>query len=59
MTLYVYDSETGGLIGRIHGDRNAACEAKADEVYGSNDVEWSYGQKSESEFDGDAEDHEA
>jgi hypothetical protein len=56
-TLYVYDSETGNLVGRIHGDTNDACEAKADEMYGSNDVEWCYTQKSELEFDGDAEDH--
>jgi hypothetical protein len=59
MTLYVYDSETGTLIGRIHGETNSACEAKANEVFGSNDVEWSYAQKSELEFDGDAEDHNA
>lgn len=59
MTLYVYDNETGSLMGRIHGDTNAACEAKADEIYGSNDVEWTYSQKDALESDGDAEDHNA
>lgn len=45
MTLYIYSSETGNLMARIHGDTNAACEGKADELYGSNDYEWAYSQK--------------
>lgn len=59
MTLYVYDNETGNLMGRVYGNSNDACEAKANEVYGSNDVEWTYSPKNGLEFDGDAEDHNA
>lgn len=37
-TLYVYSLETNQLVARINGDSQAACEAKADEMYGaSND----------------------
>lgn len=59
MTLYVYDNDTGNLMARIHGDKNDACEAKANDLYGTNEVEWRYSQKSDLEFDGDAEDHDA
>jgi hypothetical protein len=59
MTLYVYDSETGDLLGRITGGTNEQCEAKANEAFGSNDVEWTYSQHDELEDDSAAEDHQA
>ena len=45
MKLYVYSSETNALMGVITGETNAECEAKAEDVYGSNETEWSYRPK--------------
>lgn len=53
MILYIYDTDTDNLMDRIHGDSNTAVEAKANELYGSNDVAWSYTQKDELGYDGE------
>ena len=45
MELYVYSSETGALMGVITGETNSECEAKAEDVYGSNETDWSYRPK--------------
>lgn len=42
MKLYVYSLEDNSHVATIAGADNAACEAKADEVYGSNDYGWTY-----------------
>lgn len=31
-TLYIYSTETNTVVARIHGETNAACEAKAGEL---------------------------
>lgn len=59
MILYVYDGETNKLLGRIKGESNDACEAKANAVFGSNDVTWTYAQNDDLEFDGDCQDFDA
>jgi len=56
MTLYIHHDEHGELIGRVTGDTNEACEAKANDVFGSNDVSWSYSQEDPLEFDGNCQD---
>lgn len=42
LTLYVISNETGRCVAQITGETNAACEAKADAEYGSNDYAWTY-----------------
>jgi hypothetical protein len=41
-TLYVYSLEDNSHVATITGDDNKACEAKANDVYGSNDFGWTY-----------------
>ena len=41
-TIYVYSLEDNSHVATITGADNAACEAKADEIYGSNDYGWTY-----------------
>jgi hypothetical protein len=42
MTLYIYSNETNQHVATITGSTNAACEAKAEETFGSNDYAWTY-----------------
>jgi len=42
MKLYIYSLENNLHVATITGDDNATCEAKAAEVYGSNDYGWTY-----------------
>lgn len=42
MKLYVYYLDDNSHAATITGNSNAACEAKANEVYGSNDFGWTY-----------------
>lgn len=42
MTIYVYSNETGKQVASHEAEDNAACEAWADENYGSNDCHYSY-----------------
>ena len=61
--LYVYSLEDNSHVATITGDDNAACETKANEVYGSNDYGWTYspafGAKSGLTENGDAEEIKA
>lgn len=41
-TLYIYSNETGYQVDAIEGADNAACEAAADDKWGSSDYHWSY-----------------
>lgn len=41
-TIYVYSNETNKLVGQHTADSNEACEAWAEEQFGSNDFHWSY-----------------
>lgn len=42
MKLYVYSLEDNTHVATITGADSAACEAKANELYGSNDYGWTY-----------------
>jgi len=42
MKLYIYSNETNEHIATITGDTNEACEAKAEELYSSNDYSNTY-----------------
>lgn len=42
MKLYIYSNETNEHVATITGESNAACEAKAEDTYGSNDYSWTY-----------------
>ena len=41
-TLYVYSLEDNSHVATITGKDNAACEAMANDTYGSNDYGWTY-----------------
>ena len=41
-TIYIYSNETGKQVDAIEGANNAACEAAAEDKWGSNDYHWSY-----------------
>jgi hypothetical protein len=41
-TLHIYDNATGAHVASHTGADNAACEAWADDNYGSNDHHWTY-----------------
>lgn len=57
MKLYIYSNETDEHEATITGETNEACEAKAEEVYGSNDYYWTYTDSQE--IDDSAEEIEA
>jgi hypothetical protein len=42
MKLYIYSNETNQHVATITGSTNEACEAAAEENYGSNDYNWNY-----------------
>ena len=42
MTIYIYDNVTGKQVASHQAESNEACEAWANEQYGSNDYHWSY-----------------
>jgi hypothetical protein len=42
MKLYVYSLEDNRHIATITSNDNAACEARANDVYGGNDCGWTY-----------------
>ena len=42
INLYIYSIEDNSHVATITGGDNASCEAKADDMYGSNDYGWTY-----------------
>jgi hypothetical protein len=42
MKLYIYSNETDEHVATVVGEDNASCEAKAEELYNSNDYWWTY-----------------
>jgi hypothetical protein len=42
MKLYIYSLENNLHVATVSGESNAACEAKAEAAYGSNDYGWTY-----------------